>query len=67
MVSISGCWAPEIWLASATSCGFFERSGTIAASSMACWWCGIMLVAKVTSSVSKPAGAALITAVSEAG
>ena len=37
---------------------------TIAASSMACWWCGIMLVvAKVTSSVSKPAGRRWITAV----
>jgi len=50
MTLISGCFAAEIWLARAMSSVLVERSGTSADNSTACWWCGIMLVAKATSS-----------------
>ncbi len=50
MMLISGCCTVAIWLASAVSSGFVERSATSFDSSMACSWCGIMLVAKETSS-----------------
>ena len=50
MVSISGCCSPAIFAARAITSGLFERSGTIAASSTACWWCGIIICANITSS-----------------
>ena len=61
---ISGCCAAGIWLASVTSSGSVERSGTSAANSMACLWCAIMLSAKVMSAGLKPAGLPVITGVS---
>ncbi len=61
MVSISGCWAAEIRVASSMSSGLVERSGASADSSTACWWCGIMLVANATSSALKPAGSPVMT------
>ena len=36
--------------------GLVDRSGTIADISTACWWCGIMFVAKATSASLKAAG-----------
>ena len=50
MVLISGCCSPAIFAARAITSGSVERSGTIAASSTACWWCGIIICANITSS-----------------
>ena len=66
MVSISGSWAAAICWASSISSGLVDRSGASADRSMACWWCGIMLVAKATSAALKPAGWPVITGVSAA-
>ena len=61
MALISGCCSAEIWLANAMTSGSVEWSGTMADNSTACSWCGIMLVAKATSSALKPAGCPVMT------
>jgi len=47
--AISGSWACLMAAASSLTCGLLARASAIFAIAIACWWCGIMDWAKVTS------------------
>ncbi|CAI7979413.1 exported hypothetical protein [Frankia sp. Hr75.2] len=51
IVSISGACAVPICWASASTAGSAARSGASSAIFTACWWCGIIIWANITSAL----------------